>query len=276
MNSSLRKITCDLSISGQKREKIIESLESDFSPSQVIWRYINFAKFIDLIMDKKLFFNRVDKYIDPFEGVLPKTLAQEFEEEFKKSIQASINLPYNKPQANVAEISKKTLFDSIRTHTFVNCWHMNNSESDAMWNIFCVNKEGLAIKSTIQSLKESLESYKEGDIYFSKIYYGEDRPEIEFNYIYPFLCKRVNFEHEKEFRVIISKYNIDHSLSQSAQVLDNGIVVDVDIQKLVHEIKIHPFAEDWFVGLINKVTQKFNLEVNVSKSELYTSPWFFS
>ena len=37
----------------------------------VLWRYIDFTKFVSLLDRKALFFVRADKLGDPFEGTLP-------------------------------------------------------------------------------------------------------------------------------------------------------------------------------------------------------------
>ena len=35
----------------------------------IIWRYMDFTKFVDLLLNGKLFFNRSDNFEDPFEGI---------------------------------------------------------------------------------------------------------------------------------------------------------------------------------------------------------------
>jgi hypothetical protein len=39
--------------------------------SEVIWRYMDFASFYSLLFSKGLFFRRLDKYSDEYEGTLP-------------------------------------------------------------------------------------------------------------------------------------------------------------------------------------------------------------
>ncbi len=41
-------------------------------PNTIIWRYLDFEKYKSLLENKALFFCRADKFIDPFEGSLPK------------------------------------------------------------------------------------------------------------------------------------------------------------------------------------------------------------
>jgi hypothetical protein len=39
---------------------------------QKIWRYMDFTKFIDLLISDSLYFSRSDKFSDSFEGSLPR------------------------------------------------------------------------------------------------------------------------------------------------------------------------------------------------------------
>lgn len=53
---------------------------------------------------------------------------------------------------------------------FVNCWNMNENESDAMWKVYASNDKGIAIQSSlgnlIDSSKNSPEKIRaEGGIY---------------------------------------------------------------------------------------------------------------
>jgi hypothetical protein len=41
------------------------------SDDAVIWRYMDFAKFVAMLQTESLFFNRADKFRDPLEGRFP-------------------------------------------------------------------------------------------------------------------------------------------------------------------------------------------------------------
>jgi hypothetical protein len=75
----------------------------------IIWRYLDFEKFVDLITSKKLFMCRSDKFEDPFEGML----------KLKDT---------NQSQFDLNTLTKKFYF--------INCWHINDIQSAAMWKIF--------------------------------------------------------------------------------------------------------------------------------------------
>tara|TARA_R110002049_G_scaffold1385_6_gene10885 strand:+ start:384 stop:887 length:504 start_codon:yes stop_codon:yes gene_type:complete len=164
----------------------------------------------------------------------------------------------------------------------LNCWHINENQSDAMWKIFLDTKNGIAIKSTVGNIIESLRE-SEDNINISKVYYRDfnkvtfqelmlekknkmsiGRSINQFNY------KRTSFEHEKELRLFHVDLPIPH-------VIKNGIPreplthkhIDIDISELINEIVIAPFADDWFKTMVESLTKKLNLNFKTTKSELY-------
>ncbi len=113
--------------------------------STKIWRYLDFTKFVSLIETSSLFFCRSDKLRDPFEGSLPLVNVKLRQEEPKpKNGYVDIFKPYS-----------EMIGREIRKFIHLNCWHINEYESEAMWNIFLKSDEGVAIQSTVGKLKRS-------------------------------------------------------------------------------------------------------------------------
>ena len=100
----------------------------------VIWRYINFTKFVALIANQELFFTRASMFDDPWEGLFPTP--------HRKYIQRVIGdgLTFAEHYAAV-EIYN-------RQGAMVNCWHKGDTESDAMWRLYALAPDGVAIRST--------------------------------------------------------------------------------------------------------------------------------
>ena len=109
----------------------------------IIWKYLDLSKFLDLLISKKLFMSRSDKFEDQYEG----TFSEPTFEEIKK-------LSENNPEF-------LAYYKSHREKVVVSSWHINEYESFAMWQIFTQNTEGLAIQTTIGRLKKALEQKKE-------------------------------------------------------------------------------------------------------------------
>lgn len=115
---------------------------------QTIWRYINFYQFVSLLLRGKLYFNRADQFSDPFEGSLPLPNVEERQEvieEFEAVDTAE----------DVDEIASYA-YQSYKKFTFLNCWHVRNRESAAMWELY--SGQGIAIRSTASDLRAALEN----------------------------------------------------------------------------------------------------------------------
>ena len=100
------------------------SFEPPSNPDIKIWRYMDFTKFVSMLENQGLFFSRADKLGDRFEGTYPKA---EFETWMKNS--ATIGVPAGATSAH------RKIMQAVRKWTVVNCWHMNDHESAAMWKL---------------------------------------------------------------------------------------------------------------------------------------------
>lgn len=246
----------------------IEALSNVENENINIWRYMDFIKFMSLIDRKSLFFARADKFEDKFEGSYSKFNVKHREE--------SLNNIYNE------RIQKETLNNisyfhkNMRKHTFINCWHMNEYESEAMWRLYLKNEAGISIQSTYKRLKESLQSTKY-DVYIQKVFYRdyEKDPMPEGHAIYPFLFKRKSFEYEKELRAIIQQIPLQKDLIDLNENFCNyGIEVNINLNILIEKIYISPFSPSWFYELVKAVVKKYGFNYEVKQSNLKEDPLY--
>src|SRR5208283_5194086 len=87
--------------------------------------------------------------------------------------------------------------------SFVNCWHMNEVESAAMWKIYSTSKDSVCLQTTFARLRDVL---PEDDVYIGVVnYISYDRDMIpDDNGLWPLFHKRKSFEHERELRALWS------------------------------------------------------------------------
>jgi hypothetical protein len=111
-----------------------------------VWRYVDLVKLIWLLDNKKLYLSRLDLLNDPHEGSTPALLAAMRDQQLRQF--GATDLVTQLPQIN--QRSRKSLF--------VNCWHSGNSESEAMWRLYCPDNSGVAIQTTYQKLVQSINS----------------------------------------------------------------------------------------------------------------------
>ena len=155
----------------------------------------------------------------------------------------------------------------------ISCWHENPHESAAMWPLYSSETEGIAIKTDFDSFKKSLTTSQ--DIWVGTVSYTDYDSYLmpEGNFVYPFLHKRHNFEHEREVRAIAFVYpSKDGYLDLSQEICDIGKIFEVDLSLLIQEVIVAPKADDRFFECIKSVTARYNLEAPVSKSKLADPP----
>lgn len=181
----------------------------------------------------------------------------------------------------------KAAFGEVqRQWTLLSCWHASDVESAAMWRLYSKSSEAVAIRSTVQRLRRALgtpppapkgfagsKEYHVGMVQY--IDYSQDRIPVG-NVIAPFFRKRKSFEHEKELRVLLSRFPIteDDAVDYDRRPHDNGVLVPVDLRELIGGVYVAPNAPQWFHELVERVTRRYDLDVEVHQSALDASPLY--
>ena len=207
-------------------------------PETIVWKYLDLSKFLDLLLSKKLFMSRSDKFEDE----------PTFEEIRKLSIDNPDFLNYYKTHREKVAISS---------------WHINEYESFAMWQIFTQNSEGLAIQSTIGRLQKALQPEEHFQQYIGEVNYIDYKKEyIPFDDLFfPFLYKRKSFQYEREVRII-------SDVTQNNLKLNDGLKINVDVNLLIEKIYIHPKSENWYKNLVIQLVAKLGFDISIEKSDL--------
>ncbi|MEX1014803.1 MAG: hypothetical protein WDZ80_06615 [Candidatus Paceibacterota bacterium] len=234
-----------------------------------VWRYMDFTKFVSLIDSRKLYFTRADKFEDPFEGSWPKdnVLAREF---VPDSIPDEGREKYLEAMRSLGETNKHW----PRFHA-INCWHMNDYESAAMWKLYLKSDEGISIQSTYSKLKKIFIDKEKVFLGVVK-YIDYDREHIDAgNILGPFMHKRKSFEHEQEVRALVSKWPTgDNGIDFSQETINHGLKIEVDIEILIENIFIAPSAPSWFADLVSAVVNRYGYKFAVVHSKLSENPVF--
>jgi len=244
------------------------------SDDAVLWRFMDFTKFVSLLKDNALFFTRADKFEDPFEGakglLKNKPKWDKFYTDF--SIEAIRTVPGG---ANKDKTDKELRKDAVRLlndingigrwqveSTFINCWHENQYESEAMWKLYTVSlNQGIAIKTTYKRLYQSLG--REPGISIGRVNYMDyEKGFASINDSFWF--KRKSFEHEKEVRAIIGTFKTEDV---------PGKLVSVNLNQLIEKIYLSPTSQTWFKELIVDVLKKYGVNRKVYISAMMAKPF---
>ena len=253
----------------------------------ILWRYTNFEVFVNLLDTEALYFTRADKFEDPYEGFIPQSIMDAYKQSLKRVT----------PSEFVEAIMKQ--HEASRKYVMCNCWHQNVVESMAMWEKYHMRNSGVAIKTTMQNMKSSLLS--EYSIYIGKIEYiydNMDDDQYMQNFLqsdiplakkltyFPYFRKRKEYEHEQEVRLIVdidpfirdalnnqTVENVDSFLETGLpDICDIGMLFNIDVNTLIDEVIVSPYAKDWITETLRSVVQKFGFNFKVSPSTLLDNP----
>lgn len=214
-----------------------------------------------------MFFCRADKFIDPFEGTIPK---KEAEYRIK-------SLDDTETNESISNLHRK-----LKGHFLINCWHINNEENDAMWRLYLKNNNGVAIKTTVSKLLDSLINSEE-EVNCSLIRYIDYEKDIwkpptvkGYNMFTPIMHKRKEFLHENELRLIhqLDLQNGDIEEYWREQPKRKGKDIQVDLTKLINVICTAPTSNEMQIAKIKHLVHKNGFDFQVEKSKLDNEPYY--
>lgn len=135
------------------------------SPESVIWRFMDMPRFVALLEKRAPYLTRVGilSDVDPYEGQLPSWIAEQMSQAGSWRIDTQDITPAaaERMRAQIGPMFVNQLERTSQERVFVNCWHMNKHESDAMWRLYSMRGQGIAIKSTVGRLARLGESGKQ-------------------------------------------------------------------------------------------------------------------
>lgn len=221
-----------------------------------VWRYIDLPKLIWTLEQKALYFARLDMLVDAFEGAVtqPTYASQQLE---------------HRP-----EVFSEFRRVDMRRQTFVNCWRVGDSESEAMWRLYCRGKAGVALQTTYSRLDRSLSSVLSLGV-VQYVDYEVDIMQAPKNMLSAVMHKRKSFEHEREVRAVAWRRN---PLVRAAFPLapdNHGLLVPWDPMCL-EAVFVHPEAEAWYADVVRSVLHRYfaGLENLVCWSRIKDAPLF--
>lgn len=219
----------------------------------VIWRYMSIEKYISLLHTASLFMCRLDKFEDPWEGVYPSGYE---------------HLTHGVPDS----------LEAKRGFIFVNCWHANQYESAAMWDLYASRQAGVAIKTTVGGLKKSIRC--NADIFISAVRYEDYSvhvPDLGGNAMFPALLKRKSFAHEHEIRLITINhenstwYSTDSEKPHYGYAVSgkNSMTCEVDLNTLLQHVMFSPSMPNWLFDALQDLSRRYEINSSYTKSDLY-------
>lgn len=223
----------------------------------VLWRYIDIAKLVSLLEDEALYFPAVTVLEDKYEGQLTRPTL----ENMRAAVEA-IKEEAEREAALKALTTNQQTYQNVRRLLFISSWHASERESAAMWQAYLRSNDGVAVQTTFGALKDSLTRAKQ-DVSGGMVRYIDyEKDLIEFGNLYNWVSsKRLSFEHEQEFRLVV--------LDTEGEV---GLSVCVDVPRLVQKVFVAPTSQAWMAEVVRKLLVRYGLECDVVYSTLLDGP----
>ncbi|MED4693774.1 DUF2971 domain-containing protein [Peribacillus frigoritolerans] len=245
------------------------TLKKDENPT--LWRYMDLSKLLSLLDTNSLFFAKPKTFIDTYEGNYSKYDLERINPWFLKYFEEGFKLSDFVAAAN--------------EYAGVICWHMNDFESAAMWDLYLSSSEGIAIKTNYKRLMGSQVDNR-FFVYPGKVKYIDYHNEMaSLNVFETLFYKRKSFYHENELRllaladpIIDDGHNINSYETYTGDKYKGTVALDTefganlkwDLSKLIEAIYIAPKAPNWFASVVESVLIKYGLnDVEVIQSDLY-------
>lgn len=244
--------------------------------SSKVWRYMDFTKFVAMLMQQGLFYTAAENFSDPFEGAIgladrEANWDSHYLDFFKRAV-VSAPIGHSAPVLSEQEVETeaKRLLNSIKAtsvhvrKSLVSCWHENDDESEALWQLYAPSQgTGVAIQSTVGNLWEAA-SHADRSI-VGRVHYLDFRKRYASVQDERIFCKRQSLSHEREIRIV---------LPNSRKEPTSGRVQKCELQNLIKCVVVSPFAPPWFIDVLNSTIAKFGYEFNVRPSSINDEPFF--
>jgi hypothetical protein len=229
-----------------------------------VWRFMDLARFLNLLETEALYFNRVDNFKDEYEGLPSQYNKTKWAEVYPEMFTGN-----GLPNETLVLEAIQRIQSNLRSQTFVSCWHLNEYESASMWDSYVKLGDGIAIKSRFGRLRNAFQGQDIPTLIGTVWYLDPNEWMREGNAYFPIFCKRPSFKHEQEVRILFQEQGLElfEDRHDKSKYLGHNIPIDLNI--LIEEIFISPDSPAWIVELITKISRKKLPDHPVTQSKLY-------
>lgn len=230
------------------KEKTV-SHDPELDPNQIISRYLDLPKFVDLMRTNELHLESAVSFDDRLEGTLPEAVRKSF-----------LEIP--KEEFNNKTIEELEYENKLRTN--ISCWTLGQEDNMALWKIYGGSFQSVAISTTINKIISSAFNWcKEGTVTLKKVRYinhaGKLPDGIYSLNEHTFGLKHEAYSFEREVRVVLTR-----PFGSSKKALRLPLNVNTSITKII----VSPESDSWFFDLVTDLARKYNVAVPVEKSSL--------
>jgi len=231
---------------------------------------MDFTKFVSMLENKGLYFPRIDQLGDPFEGSFSRANEPLLRQQYSEAVEHD-KKTFLRDLIEVQPQIRRHV-KNYRKWVFVNCWHISDRESAAMWKLYTKSNEAVSIQSTYEKLRASLPT---DSVYVGTVRYIDYENEFlpPTNIFQPFMHKRKSFEHERELRALFTVPSTDIPAAQQGEEPPyKGAWKKIHLPDLVEGVFIAPSAPTWLADLTSRILDRYDLRISVMQSSLDAPP----
>lgn len=231
------------------------TIDPGLNQKDVVRRYLDLPKYIQLLRSSKLYFPRVDQFPDKFEGVLPPGIRKVIDDAHSKG---------------EGDRSSQTWYEQLRTGAYVSCWSSGTIDNMALWQLYGTASSGIAVATTIDELISACFKWGES-VRIHKVQYIDHfaNPDMVIgSYLDPLQFKHIGYRFEDEVRLVIGRMHPKHGDTQMPKELS----FPVDLKQMIRSVVAAPEAKPWFFDLVSDVTSRYDVSAPVIPSPLTTLP----
>ncbi len=223
-----------------------------------VWCYMSFSKFVWTIQNKCLWLSRANLLGDPWEISLSG-------EQLQLVINRHPISPVGEPPRESANERTERIINSWRNKTFINCWNMSAHESNALWQIYCKNTDGVVLQTTFEKLNSIKGQYSLHPVTYPIP--GSNRKTPTHTDLVT--KKRPMFKYEEEVRIVHFDKNDEIEAT-------NGVQLKFDFEQNIESVRVHPQADSVFFETVHSIVEKYtlNFKGKVTWSDMKLNPPF--
>ncbi len=212
----------------------------------MIRRFLSAEKFRDLIRTCELFFCPASKFIDQLEGRNTKTSHATADRQLASW---GLDLKARERAAHAREYAESW----NRGATLVMCWTMENISCKRMWDEYGGSADSVAIETTVGLMRTSLGD----DFLIARVHYiDENSRSIGLAHsLEPYLHKRMEFQWEKEMRIIAQP--------EAGTPVQTGRRCRIDLAAVIRRIIVNPGASQGFLDEVHSLARSISPSISV-------------
>ncbi|MGO4395302.1 hypothetical protein AB4Z46_28500 [Variovorax sp. M-6] len=225
----------------------------DLKQNQIVRRYLDLPKFLDLLRSQSLYLRRADGFTDRFEGALTP------------AVRAAVDEAHREGQIHYGA---DEFYQRARQSNFVSCWNLGAKDNMALWQLYGGVANSVVVTSTIDKLLAPALRWNDVAL-LHKVRYidhfknpdmvvGDGTDLLQF--------KHEAYKFENEVRIVVPR-------SGTWKSNPAGIRLPLgDLNEVIRSVVVAPEAAEWFFELVEDVTQKYGVSSPVRRSKLTELP----